>query len=147
MLQMQAPVSKAGCFGTSRPRVCVRSAVPARAPLTVANSYKTKENIDLSGVDKYKRHPTDVGSPEVQVARLSARITQLTSHLQQHRKDHAARRGLDFILNQRKSVLKYLHDNNRAAYDRVLADMGLRSVIVSDTRGASRNKDDKATVN
>jgi small subunit ribosomal protein S15 len=59
-------------------------------------------------VASFERSPADTGSPEVQVARLSARVAQLTAHLQQHRKDYSTRRGLMAVLSQRKQLLTYL---------------------------------------
>ena len=61
----------------------------------------------------FKRHEKDCGSSELQVAALSARVTQLTSHLQEHKKDYASRRGLMVILSRRKALMKYLYRWNR----------------------------------
>lgn len=63
---------------------------------------------DLSKVPQFTRHGSDSGSPEVQIARLSARVQQLTVHLEQHKKDYSTRRGLLSILSQRKQMLLYL---------------------------------------
>jgi small subunit ribosomal protein S15 len=63
---------------------------------------------DLAKVPQFERHGKDSGSPEVQVARLSARVLQLTEHLQEHKKDYASRRGLLAVLSQRKQMLIYL---------------------------------------
>lgn len=73
-----------------------------------------------------KRHESDSGSAEVQIARLSARVTQLTSHLQTHAKDYATRRGLMSILSQRKQLLLYLQRTNRQRYDEVCVELGIR---------------------
>eukprot|EP00955_Chlamydomonas_euryale_P045123 353069-Chlamydomonas_euryale.AAC.31 len=80
---------------------------------TCSQSYKNGENIDLSNVATYARHENDTGSPEAQVARLTARVAQLSPHLQKNRKDHAAKRGLQMILNQRKKLLQYLFKQDR----------------------------------
>lgn len=105
-----------------------------RAPVTRASSavaapitarYRGK-GTDLSKVDDFKRHSTDTGSPEYQIARLSARVQQLTSHLQSHKKDYSTRRGLMKILSQRKQMLAYLKRNDEAAYNRCLAELGIR---------------------
>lgn len=61
----------------------------------------------------FARHESDCGSPEVQIAALSARVQQLTEHLQQHRKDFSTRRGLMRILSQRKQLLLYLQASRR----------------------------------
>lgn len=78
-----------------------------------SNSYKNGENIDLSKVPQYARHEKDCGSPEYQVARLTARIGQISKHLSTNKKDHAAKRGLVAILSQRKSLLQYLYRRDR----------------------------------
>lgn len=57
---------------------------------------------------QFKRTDADVGSAEVQIAQLSARVTQLTAHLSEHRKDYSTRRGLMQILSRRKRLLEYL---------------------------------------
>ena len=61
------------------------------------------------------RHEGDCGSTEVQIARLSARVTQLTSHLKEHRKDYAATRGLVKILGQRRRLMTYIYKENRCS--------------------------------
>ena len=103
-----------------------------------SQSYKNLENINLSRLPEFARHENDTGSPEYQVARLCARVSQLSSHLQANKKDYAAKRGLQAILAQRKSLLQYLYRENRESYDKVLKSFNIRSVIVGDTRGTSR---------
>lgn len=68
---------------------------------------------DLSKVGNFKRHEADVGSTEVQIARISARVVQLTEHLQTHRKDYASTRGLMILLGQRRRLLTFLYKQNR----------------------------------
>lgn len=80
---------------------------------TRSASYKNKENIDLSRVPAYGRHEKDTGSSEIQIARLSARIDQISDHLKMNRKDFAAKRGLVALLSQRKTLLQYLYRENR----------------------------------
>ena len=77
------------------------------------HSYKNGENIDLSRLVEVSKDSKDTGSSEVQIARLSARVQQISGHLQKNRKDHAAKRGLQQILAQRKSLLQYLYRQNR----------------------------------
>lgn len=120
----------------------VRPVRVARARLVVSNSYKTLENVDLSKLGLYQRHDKDSGSSEVQVARLTARIEQISSHLAVNKKDFAARRGLEAILSQRKSLLQYVYKTDRALYSRLVGDFRIRSVVVKDTRGAARKRDD-----
>lgn len=70
---------------------------------------------DLSKVPAFKRHEEDCGSTEVQIARLSARVTQLTAHLKEHRKDFGATRGLVKMLGQRRRLMTYLYRESRRA--------------------------------
>jgi len=77
-------------------------------------------------IDKFKRHESDTGSPEVQIALLTARIQHLTEHLQEHRKDHHSRRGLLLMVGQRRRLLKYLQNTDIDAYRKVLSELGLR---------------------
>ncbi len=76
-------------------------------------SFKNKENIDLSKVASYARTASDVGSTEVQIARLTARVQQISTHLKENRKDFSSRRGLEAVLSQRKRLMQYLYKTNR----------------------------------
>ncbi len=69
---------------------------------------------------------TDVGSPEVQVAVLTARIIELTEHLKVNKKDHATRRGLMQMVGKRKKLLKYIAENDAASYLALIKKLGLR---------------------
>ncbi|GFR51034.1 hypothetical protein Agub_g13362 [Astrephomene gubernaculifera] len=137
-----ALLCKSGVFGKATVAKPVRVAAPSRARLVVCNSFKNLENIDLSKVPAYQRHAADTGSSEVQVARLSARIAQLSKHLMKNRKDFSARRGLEAVIAQRKSLLQYLYKQDRALYDKMVSSFGIRSVVVGDTRGAARKKEE-----
>lgn len=77
-------------------------------------------------VTQYRQHESDTGSPEIQIALLTERITELTEHLKQHKKDHASRRGLLKLVGRRSSLLKYLTREDRERYQRVIASLGLR---------------------
>ncbi|MFL5244884.1 MAG: 30S ribosomal protein S15 [Gemmataceae bacterium] len=77
-------------------------------------------------IDEYRREPTDTGSPEVQVALLTARITELTEHLRTHKKDHASRRGLLMMVSKRSSLLNYLKTMDRTRYLTLIGRLGLR---------------------
>ena len=77
-------------------------------------------------VQQYRRNPTDTGSPEVQIALLTARITELTEHLRTHKKDHASRRGLLMMVSKRSGLLNYLRLKDRARYLAVIGRLGLR---------------------
>ena len=77
-------------------------------------------------IDQFRREPTDTGSPEVQVALLTARITELTEHLRTHKKDHASRRGLLMMVSKRSGLLNYLRLKDRNRYLSVISRLGLR---------------------
>ena len=71
-------------------------------------------------------HETDTGSPEAQVALLTARIRQLTEHLKFHKHDHHSRRGLLLMVGRRRGLLKYLAENNVDRYRDLISRLGLR---------------------
>jgi len=77
-------------------------------------------------IDQFRREPADTGSPEVQIALLTARITELTEHLRTHKKDHASRRGLLMMVSKRSCLLNYLRNNDRKRYLTVIGRLGLR---------------------
>jgi len=83
--------------------------------------------IDTSKIiEENKRGDNDTGSPEVQVALLTARIVQLTEHFKQHKQDHHSRRGLLKMVNRRRSLLDYLHRKDAARYKALIEKLGLR---------------------
>ena len=73
-----------------------------------------------------RRHDTDGGSPEVQIAILTARIGELNDHLKGHPKDHAGRRGLIMMVGRRNRLLRYLARTNAATYQATIKRLGLR---------------------
>jgi len=77
-------------------------------------------------IKNHRRHEKDSGSAEVQVAVLSARISELTEHLKTHKKDHASRRGLLKMVGKRSALLKYLSANQRDRYLETIQKLGLR---------------------
>lgn len=77
-------------------------------------------------VDEYGKGPGDTGSTEVQVALLTARISDLTPHFQEHKKDHHPRQGLVRLVNQRRKLLDYLKSKNVERYRDLIARLGLR---------------------
>jgi small subunit ribosomal protein S15 len=77
-------------------------------------------------VTDYRQHDKDTGSPEVQVALLTERITELTEHLKLHKKDHASRRGLLKMVGKRSRLLKYLTSLDRDRYQKLIGRLGLR---------------------
>ncbi len=77
-------------------------------------------------VEEFQQAGTDTGSPEVQVALLSARISELSSHFADHKKDHHSRRGLLRMVNQRRKLLDYLKTKDPARYKELITRLGLR---------------------
>ncbi len=77
-------------------------------------------------VDEYATNPGDTGSPEVQVAILSRRISDLTEHLKEHKHDHHSRRGLLLLVGQRRRLLNYLAKTDIERYRRLIERLGLR---------------------
>jgi small subunit ribosomal protein S15 len=77
-------------------------------------------------VGEFRTHESDTGSPEVQVALLSKRITDLTEHFKTHKKDNHSRRGLLKMVSQRRSLLDYLKRTDIERYHQVVSRLGLR---------------------
>ena len=77
-------------------------------------------------ISEHKRGDNDTGSPEVQVALLSARIEQLTGHFKLHKQDHHRRRGLLMMVNRRRSLLDYLKRKDIERYKALIEKLGLR---------------------
>jgi small subunit ribosomal protein S15 len=77
-------------------------------------------------IGKYRRHESDTGSPEVQVALLTERINQLTGHFETHKKDHHSRRGLMKLVGQRRRLLDYLKAKDISRYRAIIQELGLR---------------------
>ena len=77
-------------------------------------------------VTEYQRAKSDTGSPEVQVALLTARIEQLTGHFKLHKQDHHSRRGLLMMVNRRRSLLDYLKRKDNERYKALTEKLGLR---------------------
>lgn len=77
-------------------------------------------------MDEFKLHESDTGSPEVQVAMLTARINHLTEHLKYHKKDHHSRRGLLKMVGQRRGLLNYLIDKDIERYRSIIAKLNIR---------------------
>ena len=77
-------------------------------------------------INKFRRGDADTGSPEVQIAILTARINELTEHMRTHSKDFASRRGLLKMVSQRAGLLTYLRETERERYLQVIGKLGLR---------------------
>jgi small subunit ribosomal protein S15 len=88
----------------------------------VAQSAVIKNEI----IEKFKIHPTDTGSSEVQIALITDRIQYLTEHFKVHKKDHHSRQGLLKLVGQRRSLLDYLKKKDINKYKTMLKELGLR---------------------
>ncbi len=77
-------------------------------------------------IAKHRKHASDTGSPEVQIALLSERINHLTEHLKTHQKDHHSRRGLLMLVGRRRRLLDYVKAGNVERYRQIVAELGLR---------------------
>ena len=85
-------------------------------------SSESKSNI----IAEYARAESDTGSPEVQVALLSKRISELTEHFGEHKKDHHSRQGLLKMVNKRRKLLDYLKEKDQDRYRELISRLGLR---------------------
>ncbi|HEB01683.1 MAG TPA: 30S ribosomal protein S15 [Nitrospirae bacterium] len=77
-------------------------------------------------IQDYKVHDSDTGSPEVQIALLSARISYLTEHFRTHKKDHHSRRGLLKLVGQRRTLMNYLMNKSKGRYEKIRESLNLR---------------------
>ena len=77
-------------------------------------------------LDKYKRSGSDTGSPEVQIALFTERITYLTEHFKTHKKDHHSRQGLIMLVNKRRRLLDYLNRENPKKYKEIIKNLKIR---------------------
>ena len=114
----QAARTPAPCRGRAPAgRIAPELAPPTAGPTTLNKAEIVKANA---------RSGNDTGSPEVQIALLTARINELTPHFKTHLKDHHGRRGLLKLVNQRKSLLAYLKDRDSSRYTALIQKLGLR---------------------
>ncbi|MBU1487276.1 30S ribosomal protein S15 [bacterium] len=88
----------------------------------MAFSSSDKQNL----ISEYRLHEKDSGSPEVQVALLTGRISYLTDHFKIHKKDFHSRRGLLKLVGQRRKLLQYLASQNESRYQEIISRLGLR---------------------
>ena len=77
-------------------------------------------------IERFKLHPSDTGSPEVQIALLTQRIVYLTEHLKIHKKDHHSRRGLLMLVGRRRRLLNYVKNKDVQRYRTIIENLGLR---------------------
>ena len=78
-------------------------------------------------IAKFGKNAADTGSPEVQIALLTQRITEITDHMRSHKKDFSTRRGLMAMVNQRKRLMKYLAAENNEKYVELIKTLGIRA--------------------
>ena len=83
-------------------------------------------DLKTSVIEKFRIHPSDTGSPEVQVAILTERISELTAHFEKHKKDHHSRQGLLRMVSKRRKLLDYLKTNDQDRYTKLIKKLGLR---------------------
>lgn len=88
------------------------------------NSKNQGANVDL--IKKYQSHKEDTGSTEVQIAILTKKVSDLTKHLKEHKKDFDSRRGLLMMVGKRRRLLNYLKKIDEEKYTKLIADLGLR---------------------
>jgi len=88
----------------------------------VSKDFASKQEI----VGQFRRHGSDTGSPEIQIAILSARISYLTEHLNVHKKDHHSRRGLLKLVGRRRKLLDYLRSKDYERYKHLIERLGIR---------------------
>ena len=113
-------------FGQFYPSKFTVRWVPTLAP-HVKGNIMSVENINKAAIiADNARGQNDTGSPEVQVALLTARINELNGHFKAHMKDHHSRRGLIMMVNRRKSLLSYLKSKDLGRYRDLIAKLGLR---------------------
>src|SRR5918998_3326832 len=106
-------------------RACSRCRSPAEEGRTKPSMPLIKaEKTDI--IESYKTHEGDTGSPEVQIAIMTTRISQLTEHLREHKHDHHSRRGLFKLVGKRRRLLVYLQGKDVARYRAVVERLGLR---------------------
>lgn len=109
--------------GTAAPTMAQDAPIAeVAAEPTMAADESTKFDV----IAKYRRSPSDTGSPEVQIALLSGRIRHLTEHLKVHAKDHHSRRGLLIMVGRRRRLLKYLQESDVDRYREIIAQLGIR---------------------
>lgn len=100
--------------------------VPTLAPHVKGNIMSVEHINKAAIIADNARGDKDTGSPEVQVALLTARINELNGHFKEHKKDHHSRRGLIMMVNRRKSLLAYLKNKDLNRYRDLIAKLGLR---------------------
>jgi len=102
------------------------SLLPSRRSSMEDDSMPLEKTKKAEIISSYKKHDQDSGSPEVQIALLTERITSLTEHFKVHKKDHHSRRGLLKMVGQRKRLLNYLRTKDLDSYRSLIKELGIR---------------------
>lgn len=87
-------------------------------------------------IKKFKKHDSDTGSPDVQIAILTEEIAELTGHLKTHAKDHSSRRGLLRKIGQRRRLMRYMSKDDPEGYDALVKKLKLKPIVSYDLKGA-----------
>jgi small subunit ribosomal protein S15 len=103
-----------------------RSPAPGEVTTGVHSGEQDDPMSKQDTISEHRTHETDTGSPEVQIALLSARISHLTEHLRQHPKDHHSRRGLLMLVGRRRRMLDYVRSIDVNRYREIVSKLGLR---------------------
>jgi small subunit ribosomal protein S15 len=111
--------------GSARAEPLVRCE-PIRSNRPATSNKEGTEMSKQDTIDAHKVHESDTGSPEVQIALLTARINQLTEHLKSHKKDHHSRRGLLMLVGRRRRMLYYARNIDIERYRQIVQKNGLR---------------------
>merc|ERR1712087_787338 len=122
---LAADESPLGEIDASMPAVFVKSENPTEV-LEPRVAYVNEQAV-MAIRNKYKLHENDVGSAQVQVAVLTARIQYMTTHMQQNKKDYASLRGLTRMVTRRRKLLEYLLKHDLPEFKRITSDLGIRT--------------------
>lgn len=100
-------------------------------PEKAVSKKAARKNVKIEGkktdlIQKYRTHKDDTGSIEVQIAILTKKVSDLTKHLQEHKKDFDSRRGLLVMVGKRRRLLNYLKKSDEDKYTKIIGDLGLR---------------------
>lgn len=113
----------------TKSQVLIKQEDTAKGKLRVARAKKIKTEVSAlqneSVISRLAKSENDTGSPEVQIALFTQKITQLTAHLGQHKKDHSSRRGLLRMVSLRRRLLEYLKRKDVKRYKKVIKELGL----------------------
>lgn len=98
----------------------------SRNIMTTEQNGAPKKSAKTDLIEKYRTHDEDTGSTEVQIAVLTKKVSDLTKHLKEHKKDFDSRRGLLMMVGKRRRLLNYLKKTDESKYMGLIADLGLR---------------------